>query len=41
MVTPPIANALSPSVWDVAPEPHWGNVQQPEPELEFDQRVAW
>jgi hypothetical protein len=40
---PPIAPARGPPGWDEAPEPasDWDLVAQPEPELEFDQRIAW
>jgi len=40
---PPITPARGPSAWDEAPEPasDWDLVAQPEPELEFDQRIAW
>ena len=40
---PPIAPARGPPGWDDAPEPlpHWDVSSQPEPDFEFDQRVAW
>jgi hypothetical protein len=40
---PPIAPARGPPGWDDAPEPlpHWDVFSQPEPDFEFDQRVAW
>ena len=35
--------AAHPPTWDEAPEPasHWDLLAQPEPELEFDQRITW
>jgi hypothetical protein len=40
---PPITPARAPPAWNEAPEPasDWDLVAQPEPELEFDQRIAW
>jgi hypothetical protein len=40
---PPISPARGPPAWDEAPEPvlDWDLVAQPEPELEFDQRITW
>ena len=41
--TPLITPALGPPAWDDAPEPmpDWDLLQQPEPDVEFDQRVSW
>jgi hypothetical protein len=38
-----LASAAHPPACDEAPEPmpDWDLLQQPEPDLEFDQRVAW
>ena len=40
---PPIASARGPPGWEDAPEPvpDWDLFGQPEPDVEFDQRVAW
>ncbi len=40
---PPISPARGPPAWDEAPEPasDCDLVAQPEPELEFDQRITW
>jgi hypothetical protein len=40
---PPITPARGPPAWDDAPEsmPDWDLLGQPEPEVEFDQRIAW
>ncbi|WP_236786530.1 transposase [Allochromatium tepidum] len=40
---PPISPARGPPAWDEAPEPapDWNLAAQPEPEVEFDQRVTW
>ncbi|WPL22773.1 transposase [Thiorhodovibrio frisius] len=40
---PPISPACGPPAWNEAPEPmpDWDLLQQPEPDFEFDQRVAW
>jgi hypothetical protein len=38
---PPITPARGPPAWNDAPEPDWDYLQQPEPDFEFDQRVAW
>ena len=40
---PPIAPARGPPAWDDAPEPvpDWDLLGQPEPDVEFDQRVSW
>jgi len=39
---PLIAPVRGPPAWDGAPEPmpDWGGFGQPEPDVEFDQRVA-
>jgi len=35
--------AAHPPAWEDAPEPipDWARIGQPEPDFEFDQRVAW
>ena len=40
---PPIAPARGPSAWEDTPEPmpEWDLLGQPEPDFEFDQRIAW
>jgi len=40
---PPITPARGPPAWDDAPEPvaDWDLLKQPDPDFEFDQRVAW
>jgi hypothetical protein len=40
---PPIAPARGPPAWDDAPEPvpDWDLLGQPQPDVEFDQRVSW
>ena len=40
---PPIAPARGPPAWEDAPEPmpDWDLIGQPEPDVEFDQRVSW
>jgi hypothetical protein len=40
---PPITPARGPPAWDDAPQPlpDWDLLGQPEPELEFDQRITW
>ncbi len=48
---PPITPARGPPAWDLAlslskgdapePMPEWDRFSQPEPDFEFDQRVAW
>jgi hypothetical protein len=40
---PPIAPARGPPGWDddVRPMPDWDLLKQPEPDVEFDQRVSW
>ena len=40
---PPIAPARGPPAWDDAPEPvpDCDLLGQPEPDVEFDQRVSW
>ena len=40
---PPIAPARRPPAWDddLGPLPDWDLLGQPEPEVEFDQRIAW
>jgi len=40
---PPIAPARGPPGWDddVGPMPDWDLLKQPEPDVEFDQRVSW
>ena len=40
---PPIAPARGPPGWDddVGPMPDWDILKQPEPDVEFDQRVSW
>ena len=42
-VAPPISPARGPPAWADAPEPmpDWDLLQQPEPDCELDQRVAW
>jgi hypothetical protein len=42
-VTPPIAPARGPPAWDddLGPMPEWDLLGQPEPDVEFDQRVSW
>lgn len=39
---PPIAPARGPPAWDDAPEPmpDWNLFKQPQPNLEFDQRLS-
>ena len=41
--TPPITPARGPPGWDDDPEPtpDWDLLKQPEPDVEFDQRVSW
>jgi hypothetical protein len=40
---PPIAPARGPPAWDddLGPVPDWGLLGQPEPDVAFDQRIAW
>jgi len=40
---PPIAPARGPPAWDDAPEPtpDWDLLGESEPDVEFDQRIAW
>lgn len=40
---PWVLRAAHPPAWDNAPEPmpQWGRFSQPEPDFEFDQRIAW
>ena len=40
---PPIAPARGQLAWDDAPEPvpDWDLLGQPEPDVEFDQRLSW
>jgi len=45
---PRIAPAHGPSLWEAAAafaqagnDPQWDMSAQPEPEIEFDQRIAW
>jgi hypothetical protein len=40
---PPIAPARGPPGWDddLGPMPDWDLLAQPEPDIEFDQRVSW
>ncbi len=40
---PPIAPARGPPAWDDGPAlvPDWNLFGQPEPDVEFDQRVSW
>jgi hypothetical protein len=39
----PSSAPCGPPAWDDAPEllPDWDLVKQPEPDVEFDQRVNW
>ena len=40
---PPITPTRGPPAWEDAPQPmpDWDLLGQPEPDFEFDQRVAW